>query len=595
MFDAYMNNFFQERFRQFNTEYLKQKKLSNTLSTYRLICFLLLIISFVLLASTGFYVFIVFAITLFVGFLFLVAKHSKVDDQTNFYQNLSIINQNEVDALNFELDNFESGEEFIDSGHNYTFDLDFFGPYSIFQYLNRTTTKSGKSVLAALLSNPLSDKQLILEKQEALKELSEKIDFRQNFKAYGMFFEEGENEEKLLTKWLQTKPYFLGVAWVNIARFLLPLLFFASAFYSFVDGRFGGLAALFFFINLGVVGIKVANSNEVQNILSSKFSLLKKYIKLIQCIENETFENPLLNKIKNTCKAGNSEIKSLSKIVSKIDQRLNLLVAIFFNAFFLYDFHVLITAEKWKEKNKDAIENWFSALHQIDALNSLANYNFCHPYFNFPIINEANNVIDIQFLKHPLIKNEDCISNHVQIGLSEKLIILTGANMSGKSTLLRSVGVNIVMALIGVKVSAKTFSLPIMEVITSMRVTDDIKTQTSYFYAELKRLKKIVNQLESNQPTFVILDEILKGTNSDDKLSGSINLIEKFVQYNCLGIIATHDLELGKLENELPQLVSNKCFESDITNNQLTFDYKLKEGIAKNKNATFLMKQMEIV
>jgi len=590
-----MTDFFQKRFSEFNTEYLRLKKQSSTLSTYRLVCFLLLIVMLYFLVSTGQYVFLALAILLFFGFLILVTKHSKVEEQSKFHQHLSTINKNEIDALNFEIDNFETGEEFTDPSHNYTVDLDFFGQYSIFQYLNRTITKSGKKKLAEFLSTPLSNEKLINERQEALEELSGKIDFRQNFNAYGMFFEEAENEEQLLYNWLQTKPYFLGVAWINITRFLLPLLFFATTFYSFIDGRFGGLAILIFLINLGVVGLTIAKSNEVQGILGSKFNLLKKYIKLIQAIEDESFENATLNQIKQTCKAGNSAIQSLSKIVSRIDQRLNLLVAIFFNGFFLYDFHVLITAEKWKEQNKNEVGKWFTALHQIDALNSLANYNFCHPYFSLPTINNENTTIKIEVLKHPLINNEVCIANDVQFGKDEKLVILTGANMSGKSTLLRSVGVNIVMALIGAKVSAQKFTLPIMEVITSMRVTDDIKTQTSYFYAELKRLKKIVTHLENQKPTFVILDEILKGTNSDDKLSGSISLIKKFVQYNCLGIIATHDLELGKLENELPNLVTNKCFESDITNNQLTFDYKLKEGIAKNKNATFLMEQMEIV
>lgn len=590
-----MEEFFQKRFEEFNAKYLKLKKQSNSLSTYRLICFVLLIIVFYLLVSTGQYGFIIVAILLFVCFLFLISKHSQVDEQTKFHHHLSIINKNEIDALNFDLDNFDSGREFINPSHNYTLDLDFFGPYSIFQYLNRSTTKSGKKTLAHLLSNPLNNKNAILERQKALQELSEKVDFRQNFNAYGMFFEEAENEEKLLFNWLQTKPYFLGKIWINVTRFLLPILFFTTSFYSFIDGRFGGLAVLLFFINLGLVGIKIANSNEVQSILGSKFNLLKKYIKLIQVIDNETFKNSYLDQIKNISKAGNEEIKALSKIVSRIDQRLNLIVAIFFNGFFLYDFHVLIAAEKWKEKNKDDIKKWFDALQKIDALNSLANYNFCHSHFTFPIINNENSKIEIEGLKHPLIKNDECIANDVEIGLDEKLIILTGANMSGKSTLLRSVGLNIVMALIGAKVSAQTFSLPILSIITSMRVTDDIKTQTSYFYAELKRLKNIVNQLETNQPTFVILDEILKGTNSDDKLSGSISLIKKFVQYNCLGIIATHDLDLGKLENDLPNLVTNKCFESDITDNKLTFDYKLKEGIAKNKNATFLMEQMEIV
>ncbi len=218
-----------------------------------------------------------------------------------------------------------------------------------------------------------------------------------------------------------------------------------------------------------------------------------------------------------------------------------------------------------------------------------------HPHFNYPIIDNDALTIEAKALGHPLMPYKDCITNDIVLGDNEKMIILTGANMSGKSTFLRSLGLNTLMSLIGLPVFAQSFRTPILDIFTSMRVTDSLKERASYFYAELKRLQNIVELLKQNKKMLIILDEVLKGTNSEDKLSGSIALIQKFVTYQSLGIIATHDLELGKMEEEMPQLVSNHCFESIIKEKELYFDYKLGEGIAKNKNATFLMESMNII
>jgi len=591
-----MNHFFQDRFEKFNTKHLALKRQSNQLSMGRLACFVFLILGVYFLYMTFNYILLFGVLLLGFCFLYLITKHKKCEVQSKFNQYLALINKNEMDVLRFDLDRFETGKEFIDQNHDYTFDLDFFGPHSIFQYLNRTTTKLGKVKLAKLLSNPLNEKGLILERQRALQELSEKIDFLQAFNAEGMFFKESDKQIAYLHTWLQSPSYYLDVGWINIFRFLLPLMFLSSVCLSLIKDESLFLPMLIFLLNLCVVGLKFSSGSVVQSNLSSSFGILKKYMNLIRTLEKQSFESVFLKKIKNTCELSNKAMKSLSKVIFSVDQRLNSIFMIIFNGVFLYDFHVFIYAEKWKEDHKDKIEKLFSDLCELDALNSLANYVFCHPHFVFPVIADSGaSPIRIQGLKHPLIRNETCVENNIDIGVNEKLIILTGANMSGKSTLLRSVGVNVMMAMIGVKVSADMFSLPVLKVMTSMRITDDIKTQTSYFYSELKRLKKIVDQLETQQSTFVILDEILKGTNSDDKLSGSISLIKNFVKHNCLGIIATHDLELGKLENDMPELITNKCFESDISNNELTFDYMLKTGIAKNKNATFLMNQMKII
>ena len=284
----------------------------------------------------------------------------------------------------------------------------------------------------------------------------------------------------------------------------------------------------------------------------------------------------------------------LANISEWFDRRANIVVAVTFNAYTLYDLHCATRLEKWKSKYASKIDLWFSAIAEIESCQSLGTFAYNHPEFHIPNINTEPK-ISAEELAHPLIPADKNIHNDIYFAHPEKIILITGSNMSGKSTFLRTVGVNLVLAQAGLPVNAKRMDFSPMHIQTSLKQSDNLHENVSLFHAELLRLKSIREHLKKGELTLVLLDEMLRGTNSEDKLYGSRELIEELLEENIFGLIASHDLELGKLEEKYPKKLRNACFESVITGNDLIFDYKLKSGIARNKNATFLLKKMEII
>lgn len=590
-----LKDFFQQRVDDFSTEWTTTKQRINVVSALRLVSILLVLPLIYFYATTANSIWLILAFVMIVVFIALVTWHQNLFEKKVFLENIKTLNEEEINALNQEFEHFPSGQEFVTPSHNYTYDLDIFGDNSIFQYLNRTCTASGKIRLSEILSTPLKEKKEIIDRQKMLQELDKKITFRQEFQATGMNVLEDPKENQQLFKWFQEPPQFLNKGYLNILRFLFPAILLIFIVLTFFNGRFGSAAVAMSIFNLLFVGLFTSQINRIHNRISTKNGVLNKYLQLLKIIQKEDFQHPKLQQMQSTGQESMNAIQQFSKIVNRFDQRLNLLVGIILNMLILNDIQSVIAIERWKDKHQKNIEQWLSVIFEMDALNSLANFSFCHPHFIYPEIDNNQKQVESYGIGHPLIPPNVCVLNNLTLGDNEKMIILTGANMSGKSTFLRTLGVNTVLALIGSPVYAEKFSTPILEIMTSMRLTDSLKERASYFYAELKRLQSIVRSLESGTQLFIILDEILKGTNSEDKLSGSIALIKRFTNYNCLGIIATHDLELGKLEGQYPNKISNHCFESIIEEKKLSFDYTLKAGIAQNKNATFLMETMEII
>jgi DNA mismatch repair ATPase MutS len=269
----------------------------------------------------------------------------------------------------------------------------------------------------------------------------------------------------------------------------------------------------------------------------------------------------------------------------------------------------MIALEKWKEANKAFFPRWIDAVGSIECLNSLATFAFNNPGYQYPEPMAAREpssgasadatssplFLSATKIAHPLIPAAERITNDFTIGQPDRLILVTGSNMSGKTTFLRTIGVNLLLAQCGAPVCADRFSFTPMQILTSLRVSDSLQEHTSYFMAELKKLQKIIHRLRTGEPSLVLIDEILRGTNSEDKTYGSEQFIRRLIQYQCLSLFATHDLSLGQLEQELPGIVANYCFESTIEDGNLHFDYRLQRGIARNRNASFLMKKMEII
>jgi DNA mismatch repair ATPase MutS len=262
------------------------------------------------------------------------------------------------------------------------------------------------------------------------------------------------------------------------------------------------------------------------------------------------------------------------------------------NGIALYHLHVYRRLIKWKKKHAQHVNDWLDVIGEFESLGSLANFSYNNPNFAYPTIN-TNDVIGFTDLGHPLIDRETRVDNSVSFE-HQKFIILTGSNMSGKSTFLRSLGINMVLGSIGSCICASSATITPSKVWVSMRMSDSLDENESYFFAEVKRLKQIMVHTATG-PSFILLDEILRGTNSDDKRHGTIDVIKKLLSKNVIGTIATHDLEVCLTTDEYPTKLTNKCFEVEIIDDELYFDYKLREGICKNKSATFLMKKMGVI
>ena len=531
-----------------------------------------------------------------IGFIFLVSKHSNLNRRRSKLTALIRINETEINVLNGNLESLATGRKFVDHSHHYSYDIDLFGKGSFFQYLNRTVIASGKKVLANILAS--NDTVKIVDKQEAIKELSEKPSWRQNFSATGSLVHVDIKSSQILT-WLTNHETF-----VPKSMRLLPLLFSVVSLVLFVLNYLYMLplsvTTLWFFVGVGVTGVYIKKINEFYQNASNAKETFKQYHQLLDLIESEEFTSKLLKakqeEIKKQGKKASEIFLQFSKMLDAFDQRNNMLVGIVANAFALRDLQLCYKIEAWIDTNQDQVAHWFDVIAFFDAQNSLGNFVFNHPDHCFPEIVSSKFVIDAQQLGHPLISKEKRVDNDFSIQ-GTNFFIITGANMAGKSTFLRTVSLSIIMANIGLPVCAKSFDYSPIKLITSMRTSDSLTDDESYFFSELKRLKMIIESVQLTEKPgdyFIILDEILKGTNSIDKAIGSRKFVERLVKLGAMGIIATHDLSLCEISKDLSE-VKNYYFDAEIIDNELHFDYTFKEGICKNMNASFLLKKMEII
>jgi DNA mismatch repair ATPase MutS len=522
--------------------------------------------------------------------------HSKLSFQKHILIALIEINDNEISYLERKKIPFENGQEFNDFHHPYAYDLDIFGEHSLFQNLNRTATFIGKKTLAKQLLTLLPNEE-ILKNHKAIKELSEKLDWRQEFFAFAKISQDTKSSYETLLKWSKFESTPLSKATVLIS-FISPILFFGVFIAYLVTSKpvFVSYLAYLFVFNLAFMGrflrriqIEIANAENVDKIINQ-------YSLLVQKIETESFESEKLIDLqqKLTFKKENASVhlKQLAVLFSKMDSIGNFVTALVFNGTFLFNLHVLKSLIQWKKDHAEALENWLEVIGEFEMLNSLANLSYNNPEFVFPVLN-TNFEIDFANLSHPLLNEETRVGNEVSFH-PQSFMILTGSNMSGKSTFLRSLGINMVLSGMGSAVCASNANVHPLPVLVSMRLSDSLSDSESYFFAEIKRLKQIMDELEG-RPAFVLLDEILRGTNSDDKRNGTIEVVKKVIGKKAIGAIATHDIEVCLTTNDFPNTLINKCFEVEIQNDELHFDYKLRDGICKNRSATFLMKKMGVI
>jgi Flp pilus assembly protein TadB len=527
-------------------------------------------------------------------FLVLVSIYNRHKEQRELLRQLKSLNHTELSCLDHDYHSLPDGSGHADTAHPWSHDLDLFGTGSLFQYLNRTSTLKGEALLAGMLTKEPGSVENIHQRQEIIADLKERIEFRQKLTARGRLVQEKAEDFGDISQWLNSSAYIRKYRWLFFLAILVSTLTVTTIIWgSFNTSMFWFLLYLFVF-NLTVLSPFLMRTNRYQVVISKKHQLLEGYAQLLKIIATQSFDHPELTSRCLQAQKGMKEVRKLSRLLNAFDQRLSMLLGLLFNGFFLFDFIMMYLLERWKEKNQQQILEWIELTGWIDAMVSLSGFAWNHPDFALPRVSKEEQTVEFTGLGHPLIPDEKRVSNDLSIA-GEKVVVITGANMAGKSTFLRSLGVNMVLAYTGCPVCAQKFNFGYMGLYSSMRTADSLKDEESYFLAEIKKLQLIVQHMESGKPLMILLDEVLKGTNTTDKKRGSVGLIRKTLKYPVRCFIATHDLSLGELEAAHSGEVVNYCFESYIKDMVLSFDYTIRKGIATNMNASFLMKQMGIV
>ena len=580
----------------FNQQTALNKKVNN-ITFLRLLCIVALVVSIYFYYNSQDISFIVLAFIAIIAFLRLLILHLKNKQEVQLYGLLKTINGNEIAYLKGDLTPFGTGKAFIETDHPFTHDLDIFGENSIFLHINRTTTPLGEEKLAIWLRN--SEKINILQQQDAVKELALKLNWRQRYLASGQLFIDEKPALNDFKYWLDLPLNYANKTWLKVVSFILPTLTIIVLIMNFVSDNetYYTDFKVLFFLNIGIVALHKKRITEEHQLLTDRDNALKKYSALLQSIENEAFTSEKLQNLKahaaSDAVVASAAINKLARILNAFDTASNPIMAFIINGLFQYHLHALFNLEKWKTKYGANVMQWFSMIGEFEALASIANFAYNHPDFTMPIISENVELIG-KNVGHPLIDFNKRINNDIEFR-DTKFVVLTGSNMSGKSTFLRTLGVNLILTKIGAPVCAERFIVYPFNLFVSMRVNDSLQNDESFFFAELKRLQRIITELDKPERTFIILDEILRGTNSNDKRAGTQGLIKNLIGKNAIGIIATHDLVISEMQKEYPNYLANNCFEAEIINNELRFDYKLRTGVCQQMSAAFLMKKMGII
>ncbi|WP_111683350.1 MutS-related protein [Winogradskyella tangerina] len=526
-------------------------------------------------------------------FLLLLSRYTDLKAKRALHKRLVRINKDELKIASGDFHDRADGLEFQNAKHAFSLDIDLFGRGSFFQFINRTSIKEGTQTLAEhLLANNISN---IEDRQEAIKELSALPKWRQQYAGIAQGVDIQYSAQSIIS-WLKNYTPFLNrtMYWITIGFTIASVALIVLGILEILPIDYAGYWLLF---GLAITGRFLKSINKVAENTGKAKDTFRQYALLLEQIENQQFNSKLLKtqqeKIQSEGIKASAIFSKFSKALDALDNRNNLISAIFGNGYSLWDIRQTFHIEQWIEQYADKVEDWFEVVTFFDAYNSFGNYAYNHHGFSYPEITDQHETIKATALGHPLLKSEKRITSDVILN-EEQFFIVTGANMAGKSTFLRTVGLHIVMANVGLPVCAEESRYKPIKLITSMRTTDSLTDDSSYFFSELTRLKFIVDTIENHNNYFVILDEILKGTNSTDKAIGSKKFVERLVNLKATGIIATHDLSLTEIASEL-DAVENYFFDAQIVNDELYFDYKLKQGVCQNMNASFLLKKMRIV
>ena len=588
---------YQIQIQQVSLQLNELKKKQSLLGWLRLFTVVIsIILAYRVFISAGAIAWIVVGVGIMI-FLVLITFDANNNAKIANVKNLLQINEDEVAILDHQFEHRYSGIDFLPATHSYAGDLDVFGPFSLFQNINRCYTEQGRSYLAKNFLSPLTIDE-IYKRHDAVKELSPQIEWRQQLTALAMQSPVTLRSQKKIENWLmQKEESFTHTAW----SVLLPLycLLTVGSAVAAILGLIPTSIFSFLFVIYLVVSTTLSRKPTAAYVkLSGVTGEVSTVEKLIGWIENKKFSSALLMLVQTSMSANGKagqQIKNLKEILNRFDMRLNVFVFIFLNSFLLWDVWQMRSLNKWKQRNKKLVPQWFEAIATFETLNTMATLHFNQPEWCLPQFSKKYFLFEAKELGHPLIKNGQRVNSDFQLAGKGKLALITGSNMAGKSTFLRTLGVNTILANMGAPVCAKELALSPVQLICSMRIADNLAENTSTFYAELKKLKTVIEAVNRQEPVFILLDEILRGTNSLDRHIGSKALIRQLIKENTIAVIATHDVELTKLSAEFSNAIDNYHFDVQVAaGDELYFDYKLKEGVCTSLNASILMKKIGI-
>ena len=581
------------------TARLKQiKKRRNLITLAKLLTFGYMIFLIYLLINHSTQPLLLLGIGAILVFIFLALWDSQIIYRQHLIEELLRINTLESDYLAGNFSALDQGERFNDPAHPYAHDLDLFGEDSLFQHLNRTVTFSGTQKLVSWLLSLSKDPEVIHSRQQAAEELCAEPEWCQHFRAAGALHPTQALDAVILKSGPTESPFFSKHSTVRLILWIANTIVIVSwAVTSFTPLPFS-ISLVLSLLQLSALALYIKKINAYHQRLNLFLKTISNYLPLVRLIHDQSFRSPYLQKIRHSLFTPESNslqaLTQLHRIQNSLDQRGNIVIAFILNGLYLKDFHTLLRLDHWRKKYGPDIETWTDVLSEADALISMANYRFNHPAYCLPVICQ-DRLLDTEEIGHPLLKSERNVTNDFSIRSLHQIAIVTGANMAGKSTFLRTIGVNLILAQSGNVVCSRYFAFQPMTLFTSMRTTDSLSKDTSYFHAELLRLQQLVNIAQQEDKVFIILDEMLKGTNSVDKLNGSLAFLKRILSYPISGLVATHDLALGELADDFPEHFFNVCFEIVHSGSQITYDYKLHPGISSNMNASILLKQMGLI
>ena len=581
------------------TARLKQiKKRRNLITLAKLLTFGYMIFLIYLLINHSTQPLLLLGIGAILVFIFLTLWDSQIIYRQHLIEELLRINTLESDYLAGNFSALDQGERFNDPAHPYAHDLDLFGEDSLFQHLNRTVTFSGTQKLVSWLLSLSKDPEVIHSRQQAAEELCAEPEWCQHFRAAGALHPTQALDAVILKSGPTESPFFSKHSTVRLILWIANTIVIVSwAVTSFTPLPFS-ISLVLSLLQLSALALYIKKINAYHQRLNLFLKTISNYLPLVRLIHDQSFRSPYLQKIRHSLFTPESNslqaLTQLHRIQNSLDQRGNIVIAFILNGLYLKDFHTLLRLDHWRKKHGPDIETWTDVLSEADALISMANYRFNHPAYCLPVICQ-DRLLDTEEIGHPLLKSERNVTNDFSIRSLHQIAIVTGANMAGKSTFLRTIGVNLILAQSGNVVCSRYFAFQPMTLFTSMRTTDSLSKDTSYFHAELLRLQQLVNIAQQEDKVFIILDEMLKGTNSVDKLNGSLAFLKRILSYPISGLVATHDLALGELADDFPEHFFNVCFEIVHSGSQITYDYKLHPGISSNMNASILLKQMGLI